>query len=311
MKQSNLPATQPDPVPGTAIAPFLLMTFGIAWGILALYIFWPGPMGAVFGEMSGHHPLFILAVWAPAIAAFILVTHYGGRAGLRRFLSRIFLWRCHPAWYGFLLGLPLMFYAGAAVKGNLFTAPLTSGTALLAAIAMTFIIGPIEEFGWRGVALPLLQRRMAPIGAALLLGVIWGIWHLPAFLLSGTPQSAWSFTPFLIGSVALSLMVTPLFNASRGSLLLPYLFHLQLINPIWPDAQPYDMIFVVAVALVVVGLNRQTLCRKTGAVTQVMPAAVPRERPGELTGDPTCEPQIGAGGRAGWAISSGSRCWRS
>jgi membrane protease YdiL (CAAX protease family) len=282
----NAAGAQPYVVPGTAIAPFLLLTFGIAWGILALYIFWPRPMGALFGEISGHHPLFILAVWAPAIAAFILISCYGGRAALRRFLSRIFLWRCHPAWYGFLVGLPLMFYAGAAVKGNLFTDPFpfTSGTALLSAIAMTFILGPVEEFGWRGLALPLLQRRLPPIGAALLLGVIWGIWHLPAFLLSGTPQSAWSFTPFLIGSVALSLMVTPLFNASRGSLLLPYLFHLQLINPIWPDAQPYDMIFVVAVALVVVVLNRKTMFRSSGAVTQVIPAAMPRELPGDLTG---------------------------
>lgn len=282
----NTSGAQPYAVPGTAIAPFLLITFGIAWGILALYIFWPGPMGGLFGDISGYHPLFILAVWAPAIAAFILILHDGGWAGLRRFLSRILLWRCHPAWYGFLVALPLMFYAGSAVKGNLFTDPLpfTSGTALLSAIAMTFILGPVEELGWRGLALPILQRRLAPIGAALLLGVVWGVWHLPAFLLSGTPQSAWSFTPFLVGSVALSLMVTPLFNASRGSLLLPYLFHLQLINPIWPDAQPYDMIFVVAVALVVVVLNRKTMFRRTGAVTQVIPAAVPRELPGDLTG---------------------------
>ncbi|MBE9070542.1 CPBP family intramembrane metalloprotease, partial [Leptolyngbya cf. ectocarpi LEGE 11479] len=162
--------------------------------------------------------------------------------------------------------------------------PFTSGTELLAAIAMTFILGPIEEFGWRGLALPLLQRRFVPILSALLLGGIWGIWHLPAFLLSGTPQSAWSFTPFLVGSVALSVMVTPLFNASRGSLLLPYLFHLQLINPIWPDAQPYDIIFVVAVALVVVVLNRKTMFRKNRAVTQVIPSSVRLETPGDLTG---------------------------
>lgn len=280
------PGAQQYSVPWTALTPFVLMTFGLAWGILALYIFLPGSMGALFGEISGYHPLFILAVWAPAIAAFILVTRYGGRVGLREFLSRMLLWRCHPAWYGFLVGLPLMFYAGAAVKGNLFTDPfpVTSGTALLSALAMTFILGPMEEFGWRGVALPLLQRRFPPIWSALLLGGIWGIWHLPAFLLSGTPQSAWSFTPFLVGSMALSLMVTPLFNASRGSLLLSYLFHLQLINPIWPDAQPYDIIFVVAVALVVVVLNRKTLFRKTGAVTQVIPALVQREMSGDLTG---------------------------
>ncbi len=134
----NSPSAQPCSVPWTTLAPFLLITFGIAWGILALYIFWPGPMGVLFGEISGHHPLFIVAVWAPAIAAFILIPRYGGRAGFRRFLSRMLLWRCHPAWYGFLLGLPLMFYAGAAVKGNLFIDPFPfrSGTALLAAISL-------------------------------------------------------------------------------------------------------------------------------------------------------------------------------
>ncbi|HEY9816546.1 MAG TPA: CPBP family intramembrane glutamic endopeptidase [Candidatus Obscuribacterales bacterium] len=275
MKIDSL-STQRYSVPSSALLPFLFITFGLAWTILALYILWPGAMAALFGQMSGHHPLFILAVWTPAIAALILILRYGGLAGLRRYLSRMLLWRCHPAWYLFLLGLPLVFYAGSAIKGNLCTDPLpfTSWSAMLAAIAMTLILGPIEEFGWRGLALPLLQRQVAPIWAALILGSIWGIWHLPAFLLSGTPQSAWSFTPFLVGSVALSVMVTPLFNASRGSLLFPYLFHLQLINPIWPDAQPYDIGFVVVVALVIVVMNRKTMFRKTGAVTQVIPSPV-------------------------------------
>lgn len=99
----------------------------------------------------------------------------------------------------------------------------------------------MEEFGWRGLALPLLQQKFAPIWAGLILGVIWGFWHLPAFLLSGTPQSTWSFTPFFAGSVAVSVIVTTLFNKSHGSILLPIIFHFQLNNPIWPDAQPYDM----------------------------------------------------------------------
>ena len=81
------------------------------------------------------------------------------------------------------------------------------------------------------MALPLLQRRMAPLWAGLVLGAIWEIWHLPAFLLSSTPQSARSLTPFFAGTVALSFIVTPLFNRSRGSIMLPALFHLQLSIP--------------------------------------------------------------------------------
>ncbi|WP_367166022.1 CPBP family intramembrane glutamic endopeptidase [Mesorhizobium sp.] len=78
------------------------------------------------------------------------------------------------------------------------------------------VLGPAEEFGWRGFALPLLQRRMAPVRAGLVLGLIWGVWHLPAFYLSGLVQSEWSFMPFLIGSVAVSLILTAMFNAARG-----------------------------------------------------------------------------------------------
>ena len=111
---------------------------------------------------------------------------------------------------------------------------------------------------------------MAPIWAGLVLGAIWGIWHLPAFLLSGTPQSAWSLTPFFVGTMALSVIVTPLFNNARGSLLLPALFHLQLINPLWPDAQPYDSWVFVGVALVVVWLNRKTMFSRHNAVTAVV-----------------------------------------
>ena len=265
-------------VPFRALVPFLAMAFGLAWGIFAVFIFAPG-VAALFGEISGSHPLFILAVYAPAIAAFAIVVFHGGRAGLRRFLSRLLLWRCSPWWYGFLvLGIPLIYILGSATKGNLLAGGFGSFTAgqLLGAMAFMLVLGPVEEFGWRGVALPLLQRRFAPIRAGLVLGLVWGVWHLPAFLLGGTPQSAWGFTPFLIGSVAVSVILTPLFNASRGSILLAALYHFQLNNPLWPDAQPFDTIYFVAAAVIVTWINRGAMFGRSGAVTAVIPAD-PRE----------------------------------
>ena len=149
--------------------------------------------------------------------------------------------------------------------------PFPSLLTYLLALLLMAIKGPIEEIGWRGLALPLLQRSMAPIWAALVLGVIWAVWHLPAFLLNGTPQSAWSLTPFLLGTVALSVIVTPLFNSSRGSILLPAFFHMQLINPLWPDAQPYDTWLFVFIAAVVMWLNRDAMFSHQGAITDVLP----------------------------------------
>ena len=77
------------------------------------------------------------------------------------------------------------------------------------------------------------------------------LWHLPAFFLSSTVPSGWNFTPFFIGNIVLAVLVTPLFKNARCSLLWPMLVHWQLINPFWPDAQPYDTWILVAVAVVV------------------------------------------------------------
>lgn len=263
-----------QPVPFRAMGPFLVIAFGLAWGILGLFIFLPELMNRLFGELSGRHPLFYLAVYAPAVAACILVLRYGGRAGFRRYLTRILLWRCSTAWYLFLIaGIPLLFLAGAAWKGTLSTAPvdLSSPGALLSAMALAMLLGPVEELGWRGLALPLLQRKTAPLWAGLILGMVWGIWHLPAFCLNGTQQSDWSFSAFFVGCMALSVIVTALFNASRGSILLSAFFHFSVMNPMLPDAQPYDTVLLTVVAIFIVWLKRVRMFTRDGAVTDVVP----------------------------------------
>jgi membrane protease YdiL (CAAX protease family) len=261
-------------VPVIALLPYLLITFGVAWGLLGLYLVFPEQATARFGELSANHPGFILAVWSPAFAAFAIVAYCGGLRGLRAFLSRLFLWRCPSAWYAYLfIGFPLVFFVGSAIKGNLFADPFPfdSIAAMLGTMAFMLILGPMEEFGWRGVALPLLQRRFAPLWAGLVLGLVWGTWHLPAFFLSGTPQSAWGVMPFFVGSVCLSVILTPLFNASGGSILLAVIYHFQANNPLWPDAQPYDTYVLVAVAVIVVWLNRRSMFTRGYAATEVIP----------------------------------------
>ncbi len=261
-------------LPFCSINPFVLLSFGLAWGIFGLYVFLSERMEAVFGQITGNHPLFFLAVYAPAIAAFILVARYGGLTGLRHYLGRVLLWRCSTSWYAFLIiGIPLIFIGGSALKGNLFTEPFpfASFQTLFVALFLAVIKGPIEEFGWRGLALPLLQRKFAPVWAGLILGIIWGLWHVPAFLLSGTQQSEWSFTAFFTGCLAISVIATALFNRSRGSILLSAFFHFSLMNPIFPDAQPYDTYLLIVVATLIVWWNRKDMFTKEGAVKEVIP----------------------------------------
>jgi hypothetical protein len=88
--------------------------------------------------------------------------------------------------------------------------------------------------------------------------------------MSGTPQSAWSFGPFFLGLIAVAVIMTPLFNASRGSLAIAILYHLQVMNPIFPDAQPWDFNLFMAAAVVIVWLNRQTMFKRGSGVTEVL-----------------------------------------
>ena len=261
-----------------ALTPFLLLTFAIAWGLFGCFVLFPDWIAETFGPLSGRHPLFILAVYAPAISAFVLVLAKAGPAGLVRFLTRLTLWRARPLWWSFLiLGIPLIYFAGSAIKGNLFAyaLPFDTVAATLGAMGFMLVLGPVEEFGWRGVMLPLLQRRLAPIWASLALGLVWGLWHMPAFLMSGTPQSAWDFSPFVIGAISISVILTPLFNKSGGSILLAMLFHFQLNNPLWPDAQPHDSAVFAAVAVAVALLNRRSMFSRVGAVTRIIPEPAP------------------------------------
>lgn len=261
-------------VPSYAVIGFFLLTFAITWGVVGMYIIAPDWASSSFGEISGSHPFFFLATWGPAISALALVLYFGGVAGLGAFLARLLLWRLSPLWVAFILiGIPLVYMIGSSLTaGPLFAAiPPEGAGAMIAITFMMLFLGPIEEFGWRGVAQPILQRYVAPVWAGVIIGTVWGIWHLPAFFLSGTVFAGWNFFPFLLGNITLAVLVTPIFNASRGSLFWPMLFHWQLILPIWPDAQPYDTWILLVVAAAVVWWNRETMLNKKGAVTEVIP----------------------------------------
>lgn len=261
---------------------FVFITFATAWGILGFYLLANDLAVRLLGQISGTHPLFFLAVWAPAIAAVAIVVHRHGAAGLGRFLGRLALWRIPGGWLLFvLLGIPAVFFIGAFIKGApLLPSILADGVgAMLTVMIIMLFLGPVEELGWRGLALPVLQRYMAPAWAGILIGTVWGLWHLPAFYLSGTVQSEWGFAPFLLGNICLSLIVTPIFNASGGSLLWPALYHYQLIFPLWPDAQPYDTYLLVGVAALILVFHRRAMFTRRDAATVVVPPSTAPRAP--------------------------------
>jgi len=259
MNKSNV--VRPEMTVGTLI-PFLILTFSLTWGLAAVLIF-----------VGFSIPVFLLAVWSPGIVGIFLVWRHYGRKGLVSFFKRLTLWRAPLRWWLFLiLGVPAVVYAGAAIKGTISDPfPFSPWVQVFPALVQAFfLLGTNEEFGWRGLALPLLQRRFSPFWAGLIIGIICATWHIPAFFIGGISFSDWSFLPYFVGVVAIYVILTPFFNASRGSLLVAYLFHFQMMNPIFPDAQPWDNILWIAVAVIVVWVNRSTMFKKGSGVTEVL-----------------------------------------
>ncbi|QFU88657.1 type II CAAX endopeptidase family protein [Amycolatopsis sp. YIM 10] len=250
---------------------FFALAFLIGWGALASLIAFGDLMEPVFGPPSGTHPVFVLAVYSPEFAALYVIWRKAGLRDVRDHLRRLTLWRMPAGWWWLLLlAMPAGKYLSALLNGTAGEFPFSPWHLVLLALIPALLLGPIEELGWRGYAQPMLQRRFNPLVTSLILGFFWGLWHLPAFLLSGTPQSAWSFGPFMLGAFALSIIMTPLFNVSGGSILVPALFHFQANLPVYPDGQPWENYVFALVAVVLVIWKRDHFLSRDGAVTDVV-----------------------------------------
>lgn len=268
---------------------FFALTFALTWGIAAILVLAPDAVERTFGPIGLGNPLYLLAVYAPAISGVIVAWRRLGRSGLPEYFARLKMIRMPASsWLFLVVGIPVIVYAGATVSGTLSTTPVFSPwfTMIPAVFSSMFLAGTWEELGWRGVAQPLLQRRFTPLTSGLIVGVVWAVWHLPAFALSGTVQSAWAFGPYFVGVVAVSVIMTWLFNASNGSILVAWLVHFQLMNPLFADGQPWDSLFYLLAAVIIVIVNRKSMLRRGGD------AVVDLQRP--ITAEPAPAVLVGA-----------------
>jgi uncharacterized protein len=220
---------------------FFFMAYAFSWimsipVVLAEWGFLPEPLFNIF---------FIIKAFAgPFVAAFIMVNITEGKEGMARFRRRFTQARAGWQWYLFiLLAIPVLFLLGVIVQPGALASfqglPHNSLSYFLVNYLITFVIiffggGPLaEEPGWRGFALPRMQTRFGALKGALLLGVVWAFWHLPDFLTraqGGGPGTGWGafFTNlpiFLLVVVALNIVMTWVYNHTRGSLFIALLLH--------------------------------------------------------------------------------------
>lgn len=173
-----------------------------------------------------------LTAYGPMLAAVIVTWAGEGGAGLRQLAARMVMWKVRPVWWlvavsplavGLVVVLVLNAVAGSGIGladvGEVqFLPPL--GIWALPLWLLTFGIG--EETGWRGYALPRLQRGRGALLATAILTVFWGLWHVPAFFYLFDPGIAIGWA---IGLFAGAIVFTWLFNSSGGSILIVALWH--------------------------------------------------------------------------------------
>ena len=179
----------------------------------------------------------------------ILTWKKEGLPGLRLLGQRIIQFRLGWRWYIFTIlvvftatvgQLTINRLLGISFNETLFLTQLANFLPLL-------ILGPLsEEIGWRGYALPRLQTRWNALTSSVIVGVIWGLWHLPLFMMVGTSQYELGipFIGFLVGFIANSVFYTLLYNNTKHSLWSAILFH-------W--------IFTYAMQVVISGITRSPL----------------------------------------------------
>ena len=206
---------------------------------LLLCLSWPY---LVLTAEAGRVPsrMLPLILVGPSVCAFLVAYAARGGAGVRALARRALLWRARWWIYALILvGLPLCFLGAAyAVAALLFpgqAGPPSTAAWINAAVNATLIFvfaGLGEEFGWRGLALPRLQRRHGPLVASALVGLMWSAWHLPVW--TAEPDRSVDNTVFLVSVVAATFFYTWLFNSTGGSVLLVALLHTMENTLGWP-----------------------------------------------------------------------------
>ena len=227
---------------------YYALTFAISWGGLLLVIGGPGGIPGTPEQFERLLPLAIPAlIGGPVTAGLLLTGLVDGRAGYRELFSRLLRWRVGARWWAVaLLTAPLVF---AAVHLALsLTSPvfipgiLEAGDKvafLLSNLAGALMVGILEELGWTGFATPRLLARHGVLATGLIVGVLWGAWHL-------LPQDFWAggissgglplalFVTvngfgFLLGQLpAYRVLMVWVYDRTDGSLLVAILMHASL-----------------------------------------------------------------------------------
>lgn len=219
------------------VATFLTLTFLWTW------LWWVPLAISLKGEMTTNVPLTLMVViigaFGPTLSALLIVWAQRGASGVKDLLKRVVRWRVTWWCYLALLILPPFLWIVATLLARVVfsidTQLAIPWYLFPLALLSSVVGGPIaEEGGWRGYLVPVLQQKTTAFVTGIVVGIIWAVWHFPAFYVQGialaiaeTGQPI-AMVRYLLETIPIGVLFVWLFNNSRGSLLITILFHASL-----------------------------------------------------------------------------------
>lgn len=250
---------------------YFLIALAWSWAVVAIWVAndWPTTFWTIVGITLG-----------PTVAAIVMTAATQGVEGLYLLGARMMRWRVGPVWYiAALLGIPAVMILGMLPLPGAIASfdPLTPATWLQYPklfLLVVFLGGPfLEEPGWRGFALPRLEHRLGPLIGTLALGLLWAAWHYPQYMMPAWAAQNGGFTfqsvsIYTLSVIPLAVILTWVFNNTRGSLLLVILTHASIntfsvyaaqLFPAQGDSQVYGLVGFGGAAILVIFLTRGRL----------------------------------------------------
>jgi hypothetical protein len=246
-----------------ALILFFILAFGLSW------LFWLIPILAARGLFHLSSPFWFLVIGAfgPLVASFLVTCWKGGVTALLQFIGRGLRYQIGIQYLPVIFLLipivtALAYWLSTLSSGEQFSISASLQEILLTFAFLFFLGGSLqEEFGW-AFAIDGLGRGRNRLAATSLLGVIWGVWHLPLFFIPGTAQSVMPFWIFCIATVAARILFVWIYSRTNQSILATLLFHTSFnlslnLFPIIPRLQAGDQLpflyLAILLALAAIG----------------------------------------------------------
>ncbi len=216
---------------------FFILTFLYSWGIWLPSILVGLGVNLNIDAVTYTAITIPIGAFAPLLAALTLIIKRHGWKEAWIFLKQGFNFKVKPVYFVLAILIPLVIHTiahylspliGFEVAQTLLPDNLPVPPIVLAIpyfFLMLIIGGGQEEFGWRGYALDPLQKKFGTIPASLLIGLIWGLWHLPLWVMPGDGHSTYPYIAFVIMTTSISLVYSWLYNASGKKMIVALFLH--------------------------------------------------------------------------------------